>query len=97
MIPRNFVEIGMTPRIHGHRAGLEVGPVPSKRRRRWLDQRGQTLIGVWIGAVVEIIEVERSGEAFNLDLRRLHLRLAEIVQYAGTYQTHDQADDGDDN
>ena len=44
MIARNLVEIGMTPRIHGHRAGLEVGPVPGERRRRTLDQRSQTFI-----------------------------------------------------
>src|ERR1043166_124932 len=49
-----------------------------------------------IAARIQIIEIERAAEAFNLDFRRLHLGFAQVIDHARADQRHDQADDGDD-
>jgi hypothetical protein len=62
---------------------------------RPLHQRGQAFGGRGIAAVVEIIQIERTGKALDLDLRRLGFRFAQIVEHPRAYQAHDEPDDRD--
>ena len=49
-----------------------------------------------ISPIVEIEQVERLGEALDLNSRRLDFQLAQIIQHARPYQGHDQAYDRND-
>src|SRR5580698_1179354 len=88
------VHIAVVPGIVGDIAALEIGPVPGGDARRRPHQRGQAFRCRWKTAGVEIEQVERAPEALQLDLRRLDLGFAEIIQNAWTDQTHDQANNG---
>src|SRR5581483_10758638 len=92
---RGAVAIGMSPRIAGNHAPLEVGPVPHLAVARPRHERAEAFARARIAADVEIIQIERAREALDLNLGRLGLRLAEIVQHARADEAHDQADDGD--
>src|ERR1700675_3119928 len=95
MLPRRTVHIAVAPGIVGDIAALEIGPVPGGDARRRPNQRRQAFGGRWKPPGVEIEQVERAPEALQLNLGRLDLGLAEIVQNARADQTHDEAYDGD--
>src|SRR5271166_3241054 len=86
----------MPPWISWHRSALQVGAVPRLGAARTLHQRRKPLAAGGISSVVEIEQIERAGEALNLDVRRLDLRLAEVAENAWADEAHDEADDRDD-
>src|SRR5262249_10946547 len=90
------VDVGLTPGIVGDEAALEIRSVPGLRPAGTLRQRGEPFRTRRIPSGVEIIEIERAAEALDLNLRRLHLGFAQIIDHARADQRHDQADDGDD-
>src|SRR5262249_22937009 len=96
VLPRRAVLIGIAPGVVGHDRALQVRSVPRHRAARTLHQRGQAFGARRVAAVVEEIEIERAGEALDLNLGGLGLRLGEVVEDPRPDQTHDQADDGDD-
>src|SRR4051812_23644318 len=96
VLSRRAVHIRIAPRIGRHLAAFQIWPVPRIDAAGALHQRAETLGAVRITAGVEEEEVERAREAFDLDARRLDLRLGEVVEHARTDDAHDQRDDGDD-
>src|SRR5216684_4114345 len=65
-LARRTIDVAMTPGIVGHQAAPQIRPVPS-RRVVASRQRRKAFVGVGIAPEVEIIEIERAGEAFDLD------------------------------
>src|SRR4051812_365139 len=96
VLSRRAVHIRIAPWIGRHLAALQVGPVPRIDAAGTLYQRGETFGAVRIAAGVKEEEVKRAREAFDLDARRLDLRLGEVVEDARANDAHDQRDDGDD-
>src|SRR5271166_1619471 len=96
VISRRPILVRSAPGVGGHRRRFEIGPVPGQGIRRPLHERRKTLRGGRIAAIIEIEQVERRREAFDLNSRRLDLRLAQVVQHARADQRHDEADDRDD-
>src|SRR4051812_3337586 len=90
------VNVGVSPRIGRHGAGLEIGPVPNPGIAGSLRQRGKTFAAGRIPADIEIKQVKRAGEALDLEFGRLDFGVPKVVEYAGTHQAHDQPDDRDD-
>jgi hypothetical protein len=72
----------MSPRIERHADALEVGAIPILHRGRTLRQCGKAFRTRRITAGVDVEKVKRGTEAFNLELRGLHPRLAEITEHA---------------
>src|ERR1700722_7960159 len=95
-LTRGSIYIRVSPRIVGNDAAFEIRPVPLQGVSRPLHQPDQTVAGGRITAHVEIVEIESAFEAFDLNPRRLYLRLAEIIEHPGADDRHDQSDDGDD-
>src|SRR5262245_44343290 len=70
------IDIGMVPWIGGDSAAPQVRPVPGVDPWRAANQRRKPLRRRRITAGVEIEQIQRAGEALQLDLCRLDLRLA---------------------
>src|ERR1700730_8457641 len=68
------VDVRIAPRIGRHDAALEIRPVPGRDVGGLAHQRGKSLRAARIAPGVEIIQIERAGEAFDLDLGSLALR-----------------------
>src|SRR3954454_6815743 len=85
-LARRAVKINVSPRIARHGAGLEIGSVPNRCIAWSLRQCGKTFTDGRIPADVEIEQVERAGEALDLEFGRLHFGVPEVVEYAGTNQ-----------
>src|ERR1700688_353591 len=85
----------MSPGLVGDNTAPQRRPVPA-RRIVAAGQRGEAFIAGGITAEIEVVEIERTGKAFDLDFRGLRLGLAEIAEHPRSHQRHDQADDGDD-
>src|SRR3984957_15547931 len=96
VISRCAVCVGMAPGIVRQDVALQVGSVPCCHARRALHQRREPLRRRRKAAGIEIEQVGRARKALQLNLRRLNLGLAEIVENARADQAHDQADDADD-
>src|SRR3984885_5894035 len=95
VLPRRAIHIRIVPGIVGDIAALQIGAIPGRDTRRAVNQSPESLGRRRKAAGFEIEQVERAGEALNLYLGGLDLGFAEIVQNPGTYQPHDEADDGD--
>src|SRR5579871_329976 len=95
VVARGAVDVGMIPGIVGNIAALEIRSIPGSHTRCRTDQGRQSFRGRGKAPGVEIIKVERTLEALQLDPGGLDLGFAEIVEHAWTDQAHDQADDGD--
>src|SRR3984957_14226307 len=89
------VDVGLAPRIVRQLAALEIRAVPCGEPAGRLDECGQAFRRRRITTGVEIEQLERAGEALDLDLRRLHLGVAQIVEHPRADQRHDEADDRD--
>src|SRR6202162_1513989 len=89
------IHVAVVPRIVGNVAALQIGSVPGGNARRLADQSRQSFCRGGKPAGVEIEQVERARKALQLNLGRLDLGFAEIVENARTDQTHDEAYDGD--
>src|SRR4051794_38593874 len=94
-LARRAIEIAMAPGVVWDHAAPQVRSVPA-RRVIGARQRGETLAGIRVPPEVEIIQIERAGKTFDLDLGGLGLGLAEIAEHPRSDQRHDQSDDGDD-
>src|SRR5580704_18947001 len=79
-LDRGPIDVRVSPRIARNDSALQVRTVPLLRTARPRHQRDQAVARSRIAAHVEVIKVERAGEALDLDLRRLDLGLAEIIQ-----------------
>src|SRR5580704_5087153 len=95
-LDRGPIHVSVSPWIVRNDAAFQVRAVPLLRVTWPLHQRDQAVAGARITAHIEVIEVERAGEALDLDFCRLDLGLAEIIEHARADDRHDQADDGDD-
>src|SRR6185295_6681744 len=82
VLPRRAIDIRVAPGIGRDGAAFQVGSVPGRDVAGAAHQGGQALRAVRIAAGVEKEQVERAGEAFDLDLGRLGLRLGQIVEHA---------------
>src|ERR1051326_1540566 len=96
VLTRGAILIRTSPGIVGNDAAFEIRSVPGRGSAPPLCQRRETFRTRRIAPSVEIIEVERAAEALDLNLRRLHLGFAEVVDHARADQRHDQPDDRDD-
>ena len=85
--------IRVAPGIDGELPVLQIGAGPDLGAARPLDERVQPFGGRRIAPGVEKEQIERRAEAFDLQLRRLDARFAEIVEHARADQPEDQADD----
>src|SRR5580693_4435647 len=83
-LDRGPIDISVSPWIVRNDAAFQIRTVPLLRTAGPLHQRDQAVAGSRIAAHVEVIKVERAGEALDLDLRRLDLGLAEIIEHPGT-------------
>src|SRR5216683_6303672 len=92
---RRAIQVDVAPGIVGNAATLQIGAVPGGHAWRALNQRGQSFGGRRKPAGVEIEQFQRARETLQLNLRRLDLGFAEIVEHPRTDQAHDEADDGD--
>src|SRR4051794_35809980 len=73
VLARCAVDVRVAPRIGWHQAAFQIRPIPGVDAAGPLHQRGETFRAVRIAAGVEEKQVERAGEALDLDLRRLRL------------------------
>src|SRR5580692_1206690 len=89
------IYVTVVPRVLGDVAALQIRPVPGRNAWRLPDQCRQSFRGGGETAGIEIEQVERAREALQLDLCRLDLGFAEIIENARADQAHDEADDGD--
>src|SRR5262249_22742768 len=96
MLARRSIHIWLSPRIQRYVSALEVRTVPRRDAAGGLHQDGKPLGARRIAPGVEIEEIERAREALDLNLRGLDLGFAEIVQHPRADQSHDHADDRDD-
>src|SRR5258708_67383 len=90
------VHIRCIPGIVRHSSALQVGTVPRCHARRLMRQGRQSLGGRRVATGVEIKEIERAGKTLKLNPGGLDLGLAEIIENPRPDQSHDQANDGDD-
>ena len=82
MIIRQMVLIGMSPGIERNAAAFDIGPVPDLGAGRALSEGCQTFRVDRIAADIDIEEIERRAETFDLQLRGLDPRLGEIGEHA---------------
>src|SRR5258708_28092232 len=80
VLARRAIDVAVAPGIVGHYAAAQIRSIPA-RCIVAARKRGQPFTAVGIAPEVEIIEIERAGEAFDLDLRCLYLGFAEIIQH----------------
>src|SRR5262249_18701590 len=80
----------------GNGSILQIRPVPYRGVCRSLHQSCKSFACSRIAADIQIEQIKRAAEAFDLQLCRLDLGLSEIIEHARTDQTHDQTDDRDD-
>src|SRR5579871_6312698 len=73
MLARRPVDVRMPPRIVRDRASAQVRPIPAVDAARAGRQRDKAFTGGRIASGIEIEEVERAREAFDLDARGLDL------------------------
>src|SRR5262245_42934500 len=95
MLAGRPIDVGVIPGIFRNIAALQVRPIPRGNAGRPLYQRGKSLRARRKSSGIEIKQVERAGEALQLDARGLDLGFAEIIEHTRADQAHDQADDGD--
>src|SRR3954466_5458751 len=89
------VDIGMVPWI-GRYIAFHVRAIPGRDTRRLLDQRTQALIGGWIAANIQLVDIQDRGDPFNRLSRDGCPRAAELAQRGGGHEADQQAQDGDD-
>lgn len=89
MLTWRCIHIWSPPWICRNARTLQVRAVPARKALRLLNQHQKTLGRIRITPVVEIIEIERSRKAADLNPRRLHLRRRQITQHAWTYHRHE--------
>src|SRR5688500_11460231 len=80
------IEIGVIPRVAGHRAALQIRTVPCVSISGALNQRAKTLVCGGVSTDIEEKQVKRAGKAIDLDSRRFRFGFAEIVQDARSNQ-----------
>src|SRR5258708_14803218 len=73
---RRAIHVAMAPGIARHHTAPQIRPVPALCVVT-LGQRGQPFIAGRITTEIEKIQIERAGEALDLDLCGLRLGLAE--------------------
>src|SRR5262249_49724794 len=95
MLTGRAIGIWLAPWISGNASALEIRTVPRAETAAALHQGRQPLRTQGISSGIEVEEVERAREALDLDLGGLHLRLAEVVEYAWAHQRDHEANDGD--
>src|SRR5215472_5912260 len=86
----------MAPRVGRHAATFNVRTVPNTDVGRTLRKSVKTLGRRGITPGIEVEQIERRAEAFNLQLRGLGAGILEIPEHAGSNQTHNQTDDCQD-
>src|SRR5262245_26402713 len=74
------IDVSIAPRIFGNHAPLQVWTVPRRDIPGRLHERVEALGRRRIAANIEEIEIQRAGEALDLNLRRLALGLAEVIE-----------------
>src|SRR5580704_10592961 len=75
-LDRGPIDVSVSPWIVRNDAALQVRAVPLLRIAGPRHQRGEAVTRSRIAAHVEVIKVERAGEALDLDFCRLDLGLA---------------------
>src|SRR5262249_25014452 len=66
MLSRRAVDIGVAPRIVGDSRTFQIRAVPRRQAAGTLHQRSEPFRAVRVPAVVEEIQIERTGEALDL-------------------------------
>src|SRR6266436_3354734 len=61
------INIGLAPRIVRDGATFQIGTIPSRQSRGGLDKCSQALRRGRVSSCVQIEQIERAGEALNLD------------------------------
>src|SRR5262249_50539080 len=95
VLARRSIDIWLSPWIKRDNSALEIRTIPVRIAAGRLHQGRQALGRRWITTGVEAIEIQRAGDALNLNLPGLRLGFRQIVDHARADQGHDQSDDRD--
>src|SRR6516164_7411069 len=81
-LDRRSIDIGVSPRIVGNNAALQVWTVPLLSIARPLHERNKAVAGPRIAAHIEIKKIEGARKTLDLDFRRINFGFPQIVQHA---------------
>ena len=93
MLARDAIEVRPIPRVERDPLLLEIGAIPGGQAWWLLDQGLQPLLLRWVARYVELEEVERAGQIFDLDMRSIGLGAAEIFEYLRRHERDNQPED----